>query len=166
MKKNGTGWIFLGFVCTLYVVVGLIDFTYVKNAFSMFVTTLWRVLPILAVVFGFIFLSNIIFKPKKVIKYLGVNAGLKGWIIAIVGGILSSGPIYIWYPLLNDLREKGMKTSFIATFLYNRAVKIPLLPLMIYYFSWGFVLVLTFYMVLFSVINGIVVEKLILIEKF
>lgn len=165
MKKNGTGWIFLGFVCILYVVIGLVDFTYVKNAFSMFVTTLWKVLPILVVVFGFIFLSNVIFKPKKVIKYLGVNAGLKGWIIAIVGGILSSGPIYMWYPLLNDLREKGMKTSFIATFLYNRAVKIPLLPLMIYYFSWGFVLVLTFYMILFSVINGIVVEKLILIEK-
>jgi len=165
MKKNSTGWIFLILVCILYVVAGLIDFTYVKNAFSMFVTTLWKVLPILVVVFGFIFLSNVIFKPKKVIKYLGVNAGLKGWIIAIVGGILSSGPIYMWYPLLNDLREKGMKTSFIATFLYNRAVKIPLLPLMIYYFSWGFVLVLTFYMILFSVINGIVVEKLILIEK-
>jgi len=165
MKKNGTGWIFLILVCILYVVAGLIDFTYVKNAFSMFVTTLWKVLPILVVVFGFIFLSNVIFKPKKVIKYLGANAGLKGWIIAIVGGILSSGPIYMWYPLLNDLREKGMKTSFIATFLYNRAVKIPLLPLMIYYFSWGFVLVLTFYMILFSVINGIVVEKLILIEK-
>jgi len=27
---------------------------------------------------------------------------MKGWLIAILSGILSSGPIYLWYPLLAD----------------------------------------------------------------
>jgi len=160
MKKIGTGWIFLVIVCMLYAVIAFMDSGYAEDAISVFITMFMRVLPILFIVFVFIFLTNIIFKPRRVMKYLGKTAGIKGWLIVITGGILSSGPIYMWYPLLKDLKEKGMKTSFIATFLYNRAVKIPLLPLMIYYFSLKFVLVLTFYMVLFSVVNGIVVEKL------
>jgi len=94
----------------------------------------------------------------------GKGAGVKGWLIAIFGGILSTGPIYLWYPLLSDLKEKGMKDSFIATFLYNRAVKIPLMPMMIFYFGISFTAILTIYIVIFSIINGFCVDKL-LLEK-
>ena len=80
--------------------------------------------------------------------------------IAIFGGIISTGPIYLWYPLLSDLKEKGMKDSFIAAFLYNRAVKIPLMPMMIFYFGIRFTVILTIYIVIFSMINGFCVEKL------
>jgi uncharacterized membrane protein YraQ (UPF0718 family) len=66
----------------------------------------------------------------------------------------------MWYPLLSDLKEKGMKDSLIAAFLYNRAIKIPLLPMMIYYFGWPFALILSIYQVLFSVVNGILVQFL------
>jgi hypothetical protein len=48
----------------------------------------------------------------------------------------------------------------IATFLYSRAVKLPLLPLMIHYFGFTYTLVLCIYLVIFAVINGILVEKL------
>jgi len=66
----------------------------------------------------------------------------------------------MWYPLLGDLKEKGMKDSLIATFLYNRAVKIPLLPMMVDYFGWDFALALSIYMILFSVVNGVIVQRL------
>jgi hypothetical protein len=46
------------------------------------------------------------------------------------------GPIYAWYPLLKELREKGAANSLIAIFLGNRAVKPFLLPIMISYFGW------------------------------
>jgi len=62
------------------------------------------------------------------------------------------------------LKEKGMKDSFIATFLYNRAVKIPLMPMMIFYFGISFTAILTIYIVIFSIINGFCVDKL-LLEK-
>jgi uncharacterized membrane protein YraQ (UPF0718 family) len=71
------------------------------------------------------------------------------------------GSAYIWYIFLKDLKQKGMKTSLIVAFLYNRAIKIPLLPMMIYYFGYPLTIILTIYMIIFSVINGLVVEKMV-----
>ena len=53
------------------------------------------------------------------------------------------GPIYSWFPLLKELREKGADVSLIAVFLGNRAVKPFLLPVMISYFGWAYALLLT-----------------------
>ena len=138
----------------------MINFNLAKDALTEFFFLLKKVVPILVLVFVFMFLSNLFLDAKKIKKLVGESAGIKGWFIAIVAGILSSGPIYMWYPLLADLKEKGMKDSFIATFLYNRAVKIPMLPMMIYYFGLPFTAILTVYMILFSIINGVLVEKL------
>jgi uncharacterized membrane protein YraQ (UPF0718 family) len=73
-------------------------------------------------------------------------------------GILSHGPIYVWYPLLRELREHGMRTSLVAAFLYNRAIKIPLLPLMIYYFGVIYVVVLLIFMIIASIVEGKIIE--------
>jgi len=56
--------------------------------------------------------------------------------------------------LLRDLKEKGAGDSSIAIFLYNRAVKPFLLPIMITYFGWLYVIVLTILTVLASVVIG------------
>ncbi|MEA2074619.1 MAG: hypothetical protein U9O85_02630 [Euryarchaeota archaeon] len=61
-------------------------------------------------------------------KYAGEGSGIKGWFLAISAGIISHGPIYIWYPLLKELRDRGMRSGLIAAFMYSRAIKIPLLP--------------------------------------
>jgi hypothetical protein len=81
-------------------------------------------------------------------------------LIAISGGILSTGPIYMWYPLLNDLQKQGMRPSLIAVFLYNRAVKIPLMPLIIIYFGWIYMIVLLVVMIVVSIAQGWITEKL------
>jgi uncharacterized membrane protein YraQ (UPF0718 family) len=60
--------------------------------------------------------------------------------------------------MLGDLRKQGMKNGLIAAFLYARAIKIPLLPLMAYYFGITFVIILTIYMILASVIEGKIIE--------
>jgi hypothetical protein len=70
------------------------------------------------------------------------------------------GPVYAWYAVMAELQQKGMRTALIATFLYSRAIKLPLLPLMIYYFGLSYTLVLCSYLLVFSVINGILVERL------
>ena len=99
------------------------------------------------------------------VKWLGKESGIKGWLIAIIGGILSSGPIYMWYPLLSQIKKQGGRDGLIATFLYNRAVKIPLMPLLIYYFGWIYAIVLTFVMIIFSVFQGLIVEKIVEVKK-
>ncbi len=160
LEKISGKWIFLIIIAIMYLIAMIIDFNLAKNALSQFVFLFKKIIPVFALVFVFIFLSNIFLNAQKISKFMGENAKTKGWIIAIIGGILSSGPIYMWYPLLADLKEKGMKDGLVAAFLYNRAVKIPMLPMMIYYFGLLFTITLTFYMIMFSIINGVFVEKL------
>ncbi len=159
LEKISANWIFCILVIILYFIVGIFKFELINSSFLIFINIIIQILPTLLLVFIFVFLFNLFFDTKKIVKLLGHGSGIKGWIIAIFGGILSSGPIYMWYPLLQDLKKQGMKNSLITAFLYNRAVKIPLMPLMIYYFGWLFLIVLTFYMIIFSIINGLIVGK-------
>ena len=161
LEKISFQWIFFIIVAIVYLILLFADFNSAKEVFFQFLLLLQKILPVFVLVFVLIFLSNLLLDVKKVLKFVGKSAGAKGWIISIIAGILSTGPIYMWYPLLSDLKEKGMRDCFIAAFLYNRAVKIPLLPMMIYYFGLPFTIILSFYMILFSIINGIAVDKLV-----
>jgi uncharacterized membrane protein YraQ (UPF0718 family) len=161
LEKMGFEGALLLLVLIAYGILAVYDSNRLENALSTLAGLTARIVPILLLVFGVMFLTNLFFESDRVIRFLGEGSGLKGWMLAIAGGIVSSGPIYMWYPLLGDLKEKGMKDSLIATFLYNRAIKIPLLPMMVYYFGWNFALVLSVYMVLFSVADGILVQSLV-----
>jgi uncharacterized membrane protein YraQ (UPF0718 family) len=160
IEKVGFGEAFLLLAVIGYVILGIFDFALLKNVLCVLTRLIARIGPVLLIVFVVMFFTHIFFEGQRVVRFLGKGSGFRGWMVAISGGIASSGPIYMWYPLLSDLKEKGMKDSLIATFLYNRAVKIPLLPMMIHYFGWDFTLVLSIYMILFSVVNGVVVQRL------
>ena len=123
-----------------------------------FLYLLYKLLWVFVLIVVLMFLINAFVDRKMIRRWFGEGKGIKGWFISIVGGIISSGPIYMWYPLLADLKEKGLKERYIACFLYNRAVKIPLLPLLIFYMGWKVSLLLTIYMIVFSVLNGVLVE--------
>lgn len=105
---------FVGFMIAIYLVVYFTSPVLFHDSMLENYSILLQVIPILALVFVFIFFFNLFLKPDKIKKHLGKEAGMKGWVFSIVAGILSSGPIYVWYPLLSDLREKGMRTSFMA----------------------------------------------------
>jgi len=108
----------------------------------------------LCLVFVLMIFLNIFLKPAQIAKFLGKGAGIKGILLPAVAGIISTGPIYVWHPLLRDLRGKGAGNSPIAIFLYNRAVKPFLLPVMVGYFGWVYVVILTVFTVLGSVAIG------------
>jgi len=118
-------------------------------------------LPILGIVFVVMVGINLYFTQSRAKKYLGEKSGIKGWIYAIIFGILISGPPYVLYPLLGDLKKQGMKNSLIAVLLYNRNVKIPFLPALIYYFGLPFTIILSIYILIFSILNGKLIELLV-----
>ena len=89
------------------------------------------------------------------------KSSFKKWVMSIVFGIISVGPLYIWYPLMKDLKEKGVEDKFIATFLYNRGIKLQWAPMLILYFGWTYTIVLLFVMTIFSVPQGIITQKLV-----
>ena len=160
-KRRGFGgWLFLALVVVSYGPIGLFQPEATIQAVSFFMHVMQQVLPVLGLVFILLFIANLLLEPKWIKRYLGTGAGPKGWVAAVIGGVLSIGPIYVWYAVLSELQAKGMRTALIATFLYSRAVKLPLLPLMIHYFGIAYTLVLCIYLVIFAGINGIVVEKL------
>lgn len=114
----------------------------------------------LCVAFAVLFLINLLVKPRHIARYLGRRAGVKGVALSTLAGILSMGPIYAWYPLLRDLREKGASDFHLANFLSNRAVKPFLLPVMVFYFGWPFTATLSVLMVLGALVVALAVSAL------
>jgi uncharacterized membrane protein YraQ (UPF0718 family) len=157
---SGKGWLFLFVVVLLYALIGYTDISLAHRTAISFFNFLEKIFPVLGLVFLLIFISHLVLSPKKIKRFVGAESGLKGWVLAIFTGILSTGPIYAWYALLSDLGQQGMKKSLMAVFLYNRAVKLPLLPLLIHYFSVTYTVVLSLYLVIFSVITGLLMERL------
>jgi len=158
-EKSYADWYFLIVVLTAYLITFLFSRSHAISAFGMFVDIILKVLPVLLIVFIFMVLINYFVKSMIIVRFLGVKSGAKGWIISIIAGIISTGPIYMWYPLLNDLQKQGMRNGLIATFLYNRAVKLPLLPMLILYFGLTYTIVLMSVMILVSVFQGKLTEK-------
>ena len=118
------------------------------------------VLPSLAMAFILMILLNLLFKSSQVTRLLGQEAGLRGVLLSAAAGIISMGPIYAWYPLLKEVKEKGAGNIAIAVFLGNRAVKPFLLPIMVSYFGWVYVLILTLFMIMASIAVGYTVDIL------
>ena len=130
----------------------------IKNSFNLFIT----ILPIFLIVIMFMALVNLI--PNKIVKkYLGKDSKFISWFISSIGGMLSHGPIYSWYPFLESMKKKGMSYGKIATFLYSRAIKIPLLPLMISFFGLKFTIIYNIYLFIFSILQGFSID--IILEK-
>ena len=148
---------FLIVIILIYVFLFIFRSDLFLSSLKFSYSVLLKVIPIFFLIFVLMALTNYFVKPNFIIKHLK-NKGIKKWFFVIIGGILSSGPIYMWYPLLADLKNKGMRICLIATFLYNRAIKIPLIPFMIFYFSWKYFLVLTVVIVFMSIIDGLIVE--------
>jgi uncharacterized membrane protein YraQ (UPF0718 family) len=150
---------FLGLMLAIYLVLFLVDTDNAVKSSNVFLNIIWSIIPILVAVVILMGLFNLFLKPKRVLKYLGRESGPLGWLLAISLSIISHGPIYAWYPLLGDLKQKGMRSGLVSAFLYNRSIKLPLLPIMIYYFGLPFVVILLVLTVLGSVIGGWLLER-------
>ena len=158
LKNISKSWYFLIIILIAYAFLLIFNKSQFYSAMSFFKNILLKIIPIFILIFLLTILSNYFITPKFIMKHLG-GKGIKKWFYVIIGGILSSGPIYMWYPLLANLKEKGLNYGLIACFLYNRAIKIPLLPLAIFYFNWKLILVLSFVMIFMSIIQGILIDK-------
>jgi uncharacterized membrane protein YraQ (UPF0718 family) len=159
IKKILNSWKFLIIIILIYVLILVINPEIFLKALNFSKIIFIKVAPVFLIVFILMVVSNYFITPKFIIKHLK-NKGIKRWFFIIIGGILSSGPIYMWYPLLGDLKKKGLSNGLIACFLYNRAIKIPLLPIIISYFNLKYVIILTITMIIVSIIQGILINKI------
>jgi uncharacterized membrane protein YraQ (UPF0718 family) len=164
IKRIPKSWYFLISIVFIYLLFSLFNKEVYLDSLNFFNDIILKIIPIFILVFVLMSVSNYFITPDFVTKHLK-EKGIKKWFFVIIGGILSEGPIYIWYPLLADLRNKGLNYGLIACFLYNRAIKIPLIPLAIVYFSWQYVVILLVVMVFVSVLQGVLLNKLMGVKK-
>ncbi len=159
LKEISKSWYFL----LIMVIVYILSYFFYTDIFTSSISFAWKIfesiIPLLFIIFAIMLIVNKIFETNIFKKYL-LSRRKRTWFVAIGTGILSTGPIYMWYPLLNDLQKRGARPGFIATFLYNRAIKIPMLPMLIFYFGLTYTIVLTIVMIIFSLIDGFIVEKI------
>ncbi len=153
-------WLFPGVVLIAYAVLLTVLPGKTVTALKSSGNILARMALPLGLVFIVMVLMDLFLQPGKITKFLGEKAGIKGLLLSAAAGIISIGPIYAWYPLLKDLREKGASNSLMAVFLCNRSVKPFLLPVMVSYFGWIYVLFLTFFTILGAIAVGISVGTL------
>lgn len=163
MKKQDNSFGFRGkyLFTTVMILYGVLFFINSETALSALqkgTAILVKILPIIAVVILFTALLNYFLRPGKIADHLGRESGVKAWLWTLAAGVLSHGPIYVWYPLLEDLRRHGMRDGLIVAFFASRTIKIPLLPMMIDYFGWAFTLVLSFYILIGALVQGLVLE--------
>jgi len=147
-------------VLSIYLIAFLVNSDLAWRGLEVTGQTLLKILPIILLIFGIMVLSNLFLTPERVKKHFGHEAGWKGWLYAISFGILVAGPPYALYPMLKQMKEQGLKTNYLAAFLYNRNVKIPLIPAMVYYFGWQFAIIMTILVIIFSIISGVMMEKI------
>jgi len=159
-KSSNKSWRFLIIVIILYLTIYFIYPQKQILVFNTFIKLLLQILPIFLLVYLFLVLINYFSDNKTLKNLLGESSGLKGWLVAIIAGIISVGPIYAWYPLMKDLQSQGVKNRFLASFLYNRGIKLQWIPILVSYFGWTYSLTLFLIMAFMSIPQGIITEKL------
>ena len=165
MKKEDTKFVFRGaplfsLVAIIYALLFVMNRPEVGLALQKSAMILGRIIPIFLLVILFTALINFLIPPKQLARHLGRESGTKGWLWALLAGIISHGPMYAWYPLLAELRSHGMRDGLLITFFAARVIKIPLLPLMIDYFGLPFTIILSFYIIIGALGQGLIFEIL------
>jgi len=153
---RGKNLLIIVIVC--YLILFFINSQLAMDSLQKSGKVLAKILPIFGFVILFTATLNYFLRPKQIAKHLGKESGIKGWFWSLAGGVISHGPMYAWFPLLEDLRKHGMRDALIVVFIYARAIKVPLLPIMIDYFGWTFTLVLSIYILIGSILQGWLLE--------
>ena len=160
MKIEFKGLKFLFFVIIIHIVIFLFDRQNSGFALTKSYEVLLKLLPIFVMIILITTIINYFLKPKSIMKHFGKDSGIKGWIYATLGGIISHGPMYVWYPMISELRQNGLKDGLLATFMYTRSIKLPFIPIMIDYFGVLFTVILFIYILIAALLQGIFLEAL------
>ena len=148
-----------GLVALLYVLAFVLSPDRAMASVQRFGHVLGTLIPILLVVWILTALINRFLSPEDLARHLGEDSGLRGWMIALGAGVISHGPMYAWYPMIQDLREQGARDGLIIAFFYARAVKVALLPMMVVYFGLTFTVTLTVLTLFAAWVQGVVADR-------
>lgn len=155
--KSGKAW-FLIIVFLTYLSLLLFNLEIFLSASKFFFYSLVKIIPAFIFVFVIMIIINYFLTPEKILNF-SRKKGIKKWLFMVLSGILSTGPPFLWYPLLAKLKKQGLNSGLIATYLYSKALVISFLPLLIFYFSFKYMVILYFVLAIAALIQGIIISK-------
>jgi hypothetical protein len=129
-----------------------------KNIFSSFWINLLTVLPVLWIIYLLIFIFNFFIDNDKIKQYFEKWNYCFKLFISVIWWILSAWPVYLWYPLLQKIKKNNLTNWHIASFIYARAIKIPLFPIMILYFWIKYTIIFNMVILLFSFLIWLIID--------
>jgi len=157
-------WIMLLLTLVIYIVTAFFNSDVALASLQKSFEIIKSIAPIIVIVLFLMAIFTTLVKPKKMVKHIGDDSDLKGWMIAVFGGVLSHGSTYIWYPVLSQMRNEGAREGLIVAFFYARAIKLPWIPVMIAYFGLTFTLLLSLYILVGAVVQGIIADKFVKVD--
>jgi uncharacterized membrane protein YraQ (UPF0718 family) len=116
------------------------------------------VISIIFAIFALIGLIQVWLTSEQISKVLGKEAGWKGLVLSALLPMILGGSLFVIFPLLKALREKGARTSAVITFLFAWSAKAPLLPLEIKFVGWHFAVLRLVLIPVISIIGGLTAE--------
>jgi len=157
-EQKFKGFVFLGIVVLLYIILYFVDSQKTTESLQYFFKNTLRVLPIFLLVIVLTALINFYFPKGKIIKILQGKSRFRTYIYSLIAGIVSHGPIFVWYPLLNELRQKGISKGTLVTFFYGRSIKLTLIPIMIGFFGQIYTLIFMVYIAIAALLQGVLYD--------
>jgi len=158
MKYDKFQWYFIALVLLVYALLMLFLPLKGSQALETSKEIMIKIAPFLIISLVFMILIDYFISSDKFTKNFGRDSGVKGLILAMFAGLLADGPTEPLYPMLGALMKEEVRPGLIATFLYAKAISLPLLPILVLYFGIEYTLVLTGVMIIASAVIGILIE--------
>lgn len=158
MKKSKLIHLLLIIIFFLFIGVSyLMNFDNGEKTGEVFLNVLIEMLKILPCAFILIGLFEVWVKKETIIKHLGDNSGIKGylWVLLLAG--FSVGGLFVAFPLAETLNKKGASLKIIFTYLgFVGIFRIPMTIFEISFLGLPFTLVRLMVTIPLFLLTGIV----------
>lgn len=138
IKKNKL----IFFVGSIYILLLIFNTQKFMESITNSSYYLLEMLQILPAIFLLTAVIDVLIPKEVIVKRMGENSGFSGYVLSLVLGSISAGPIYAAFPIAKTLLSKGAGISNIVIILSAWAVvKVPMLLNEVKFLGFDFMIV-------------------------
>ncbi len=116
------------------------------------------ILPAVMVLMG---LFSVWVSKETVVKYMGQASGIKGLGLAMIIGMMPTGPLYVAFPMASMLLKKGARVANIIIFLSAWAcIKLPQELVEMRFMGFNFMIIRLSFTIVMVIFMGLIIEKI------
>ncbi len=154
-KRSFQGISFLIIVIFIYIILYFVNPQKTLESLNHFIKNTSSVLPVFIFVIILTAIINYYYPKERLAKILQGKSNMQTYLLSLLAGTISMGPIFTWYPLLKNLKDKGLPDGAIVTFIYGKSIKLTLIPIMIGFFGLSYTLVFMIFIAVAALIQGL-----------